>query len=62
MNQGVLSEGGRAVICTPFCCSFVDQHRVDRRVGREGAAVRIGAADLVAGDHDVGDAARSRPR
>ena len=23
MNQGVLSDCGRAVICTPFCCSFV---------------------------------------
>ena len=23
MNHGVLSEGGRAVIWTPFCCSLV---------------------------------------
>ncbi len=23
MNQGVESDCGRAVICTPFCCSFV---------------------------------------
>jgi hypothetical protein len=23
MNQGVLSDGGLAVICTPFCCSLV---------------------------------------
>ena len=32
------------------------QHRIVRRVGREGAAVRVGAADLRAGDHHVGDA------
>ena len=37
MNQGVLSDGGRAVICTPFCCSLRDEARVVRRVGREGA-------------------------
>ena len=34
-----------------------DQHRIVRRIGREGAAVRIGAADLRAGNHHVGDAA-----
>ena len=32
------------------------QHRIARRVGREGATVGIGAADLGAGDHHAGDA------
>jgi hypothetical protein len=35
-----------------------DQHRVVRRIGREGAPVREGAADLRPGDHHVGDAPR----
>ena len=34
-----------------------DEHRIVGRIGREGPSVRIGAADLRAGNHHVGDAA-----
>ena len=46
MNQGVFSDGGWAVICTPFCGSFVTSIGSFGRIGREGAAVGIGAGDL----------------
>ena len=57
MNHGVLSEGGRAVICDALLLQLGHELRVEGGVGREGAPVLERAADLLAGDHDVEDAA-----